>query len=497
MNRHKFTVHLALAVALVLLAAIVGQVRRWDWQRESAPQPGPQEVAPAGRDEAETAESEEESEEESGPAHAEVLVRFRAGTSEERIQADAARLHDRVEDEIESVEGLVAVEDLNGETAEQVVRDYASLPEVEYVEPNEVIRAEPLDPGYGQGTLGRSPGDEREEGDASRSPDGGPNDPLLAEQWGLINTGQRDGKAQADISALSAWSKTHGSQKVVVAVLDSGVDYTHPDLANNMWHRPDDLDMYFDRQLGVIDDSDGFSAVERDSDPMDENGHGTHCAGIIGAEGDNNEGIAGVNWQVEIMPLKFMGKGGFGTTKDAIEAINYVIQRKSDGVNVRVISASWGSRLKSRALEDVIRKAGDSDILFVAAAGNDSADADRAPHYPSGYKLPNVISVAALDRRDQLASFSNYGAKSVHLAAPGKEILSTWLDGDYEEHSGTSMATPFVAGVAALVLSVEPNLTVKELRERLFNTVDKLDSLQGKVVTGGRVNAARAVGAVH
>src|SRR5919197_143543 len=486
MNRHKFTVHLALAAALVLLAALAGQVRRLDWQRGPVNRPVPQAVAPAvDRDEDQDEAEAVESEEESGPARAEVLVRFRAGTSEERIQADAARLHDRVEDEIESVEGLVAVEDLDGEDAEEVVRDYASLPEVEYAEVNEVIHVEPLE-SSSISTRFVSPEFE-----------GGPNDPLLTEQWGLINTGQRDGKAEADISALAAWSKTHGSQKVVVAVLDSGVDYTHPDLVNNMWHRPDDLDMYFDPQLGVMDDYDGFSAVGEERDPMDENGHGTHCAGIIGAEGDNNEGIAGVNWKVEIMPLKFMGKGGFGTTKDAIEAINYVIARKSDGVNVRVISASWGSRQRSKALEDVIRKAGEADILFVAAAGNDSADADRTPHYPSGYKLPNVVSVAALDRRDQLASFSNYGSKSVHLAAPGKEILSTWLDGAYEEHSGTSMATPFVAGVAALVLSVEPNLSVKELRERLFNTVDKLDSLQGKVVTGGRVNAARAVGAIR
>ena len=485
MNRHKFTVHLALAAALVLLAALVGQVRRLDWQKEPVPQTVTQEAAPADQDEDQDEAEAAESEGESGPARAEVLVRFRAGTPEERIQADAARLHDRVEDEIESVEGLVAVEDLDGEDAEEVVRDYASLPEVEYAEVNEVIHVEPLE-SSSISTRFVSPEFE-----------GGPNDPLLAEQWGLINTGQRDGKSRADISALAAWSKTHGSQKVVVAVLDSGVDYTHPDLANNMWHRPDDLDMYFDPQLGVMDDYDGFSAVGEERDPMDENGHGTHCAGIVGAEGDNGEGIAGVNWKVEIMPLKFMGKGGFGTTKDAIEAINYVIQRKRDGVNVRVISASWGSRQRSKALEDVIRKAGEADILFVAAAGNDSADADRAPHYPSGYKLPNVVSVAALDRRDQLASFSNYGSKSVHLAAPGKEILSTWLDGAYEEHSGTSMATPFVAGVAALVLSVEPNLSVKDLRERLFNTVDKLDSLQGKVVTGGRVNAARAVGAVR
>jgi thermitase len=484
MNRRNYTVHIALAVALILLATIVGQVRRLNW-RGHFDEPHVRVRIATPRIEVNSGSDAADS---FGPENIyehEALVRFKHGVSEERIQAIVARLHDKVEDEIESVDGLVAVEDLNGEPSDQIVRDYASLPEVEYAEPNEVIKADPLDADSIRARF------------VSSDFDGGPNDPLLTEQWGLVNTGQRDGKSQADISALAAWSKTHGSDKVVVAVLDSGVDYTHPDLINNIWHRPPDMEMYFDRQLGVIDDFDGFSAVESASDPMDENGHGTHCAGIIGAEGDNAEGIAGVNWKVEIMPLKFMGKGGFGTTKDAIEAINYTVERKGDGVNIRVISASWGSRQKSKALEDAIRRAGEADILFVAAAGNDSEDADRTPHFPANYQLPNVISVAALDRRDQLASFSNYGAKNVHVAAPGKEILSTWLGNQYQEHSGTSMATPFVAGVAALVLSVEPNLTVKELRERIFSTVDKLDTLQGKVSTGGRVNAARAVGAVR
>jgi subtilisin family serine protease len=471
-------VHVALAALVIMLAALVGQVQRWESKRTwfSARV----ETRRAVRWSRETPKVAE-----TNSGEAEVLVRFRPGVSEERVQAIAARLHDRVEDEIESVDGLVALEDLDGEQAVQVVADYSSLPEVEYAEQNEIIRADPLDDAGLRSRL------------FNGGLDGGPNDPFLNEQWGLINTGQREGKGQADINALAAWSKTQGSEKVVVAVLDSGVDYTHADLLNNMWHRPADMEMYFDRQLGVVDDYNGFSAVQRSPDPMDENGHGTHCAGIIGAEGDNNLGIAGVNWKVEIMPLKFMGKGGFGTTKDAIEAINYVVERKREGVNVRVISASWGSHSKSRALEDAIRKAGDEGVLFIAAAGNDGQDADRFPHYPAGYKLPNVISVAALDRRDELASFSNYGAKGVHVAAPGKEILSTWLGDKFEEHSGTSMATPFVAGVAALVLSVEPNLSVKELRERLLSTVDKVDALQGKVSSGGRVNAARAVGAIR
>ena len=433
--RRNYTVHFVLAAALVTLAAFAGQVARWE-SNHKKPSCATTGWRPATH--VLTAEPPKGAEDFRGDA--DVLVRFREGVSEERIQAIAARLNDRVEDEIESVNGLAAIDDLDGESADEVVSEYSKLPEVEYAEPNFEIQADPLDPNTLRSRF------------VTSDTLNGPNDPLLSEQWGLINTGQREGKAGADVSAGYAWERTHGSKKVVVAVLDSGVDYTHQDLAANIWHRPADMEMYFDKEEGVVDDYNGFSSVERERDPMDENGHGTHCAGIVGAEGDNNLGITGVNWQVEIMPLKFMGRGGFGSTKDAVEAINYVIERKKAGVNVRVISASWGSRQKSKALEDVIRKAGEADILFVAAAGNDSMDADKTPHYPSNYKLPNVISVAALDRKDQLASFSNYGAKSVHIAAPGREILSTWLNDGYEEHSGTSMATPFVAGVAALVL---------------------------------------------
>jgi subtilisin family serine protease len=193
------------------------------------------------------------------------------------------------------------------------------------------------------------------------------------------------------------------------------------------------------------------------------------------------------------MPLKFMNAGGFGTTKDAIEAINYVIDRKKAGVNVRIISASWGSTQKSRALGDAIRAAYENDILFVAAAGNATTNNDRSPHYPSSYDVPNVISVAALDRNDQLASFSNYGLKSVAIAAPGKDILSTWLGNSYEEKSGTSMATPVVSGVAALIVAANPRISVDQLRKRLLASVDPLPALKGKIVTGGRVNAAKAL----
>ncbi|HEX2270963.1 MAG TPA: S8 family serine peptidase, partial [Pyrinomonadaceae bacterium] len=185
--------------------------------------------------------------------------------------------------------------------------------------------------------------------------------------------------------------------------------------------------------------------------------------------------------------------GGFGTTKDAIEAINYVIERKKAGVNVRIISASWGSTQKSRALEEVIRKAYENDILFVAAAGNSSVDNDRSPHYPSSYNVPNVVSVAALDRHDHLASFSNYGVKSVAVAAPGVDILSTWLGNSYEEKSGTSMATPVVSGVAALIVATQPQITVDDLRKQILTASDPIVALKGKTVTGGRINAAKAL----
>jgi subtilisin family serine protease len=197
---------------------------------------------------------------------------------------------------------------------------------------------------------------------------------------------------------------------------------------------------------------------------------------------------------VKILPVKFMDSEGVGTTRDAIEAINYVINRKRAGVNVRVISASWGFTFRSRALEDVIRKAGDEGILFVAAAGNSSSDNDRIPHYPASYNLNNVISVAAVNRNDELSSFSNYGANSVQVAAPGEDIMSTYLQHGFESKKGTSMATPFVAGVAALVLSTNPAISIDELRARLLKSVDAAPSLKGKVSTGGRINAAKAVG---
>jgi subtilisin family serine protease len=389
-----------------------------------------------------------------------------------------------MKDEFEFVRGWTEIDDLDNADPEATAKQYAAMSDfVDYAEPNFEIE---LEPGEFDENL--------PEDGLYRTNSGEPNDPKFMDQWSLNNVGQDGGSNRADIDALKAWVKTRGSDKVVVAVLDTGVDYTHKDLVGNMWSRPDSIPEYSDNELGTIDDSHGFDADADAGDPMDDNGHGTHCAGIIGAEGNNGIGIAGINWNVSIMPLKFLGRGGFGSTANAIKAINYAIDRKQHGVNVRVINASWGSTSYSRALEDAIRAAGEQGILFVAAAGNSSTDNDKRGHYPSNYDLPNVISVAALDRTDSLASFSNYGLKTVHLGAPGREILSTWLGDDFREASGTSMAAPHVAGVAGLVLASESNLTVAKLRERLLSSVDKVDSLQGKVATGGRLCAAQALG---
>ena len=474
MNRNNFWIHFGIAVIIITFAAVLGQIRRWETSLRTSDRTTTKSTTKPTSVKRSTEDREPE-----------VLVKFRPGVSLTEINRLATKNGDRIEDKIEVVKGLIAIDDLDNADAKTVAEQYSQMSDlVLYAEPNFKIQLDdPTETPTKDLLLRKSDLNEAQ-----------PNDPMFGEQWALSNSGQNGGKANADLSALKAWLKTQGSEEVVVAVLDSGVDYTHVDLISNIWLRPDNVPQYKDNELGTFNDLRGFNAVENLGDPMDDNGHGTHCAGIIGAEGNNEEGISGINWKVQIMPLKFLGRGGFGSTKDAIEAINYAIDRKRNGVNLRVISASWGSTAYSKALEDAIRAAGEEGILFVAAAGNNSTDNDKRPHYPSNYNLPNVISVAALDRSDNLASFSNFGIKTVHIAAPGREILSTWLNDQYREASGTSMATPYVSGVAALILASESKLSVEKLRERVLKSVDKLDSLNGKVESGGRLNAAKALG---
>ncbi len=471
MNRGNFFIHVLVAVILISLAAVVGQIGRWRTMlkvQDTTPKKTGKivpvrVVEPTGRPE--------------------ILVRFKPEVELSQIHRIAAALNDRVDDNYEAINGLVAIDDLDDADISDLLRQYQSMSDiVEYAEPNfEIALDDAVD--RTSRPVAFAP-----------NPVGAPNDPLFGDQWALNNTGQNGGKANAHIDALKAWAKTQGSSEVVVAVLDTGVDYSHKDLVENMWIRPANVPRYVDAELGSIEDIHGYDANANAGDPMDDNGHGTHVAGIIGAEGNNGEGISGINWNVKIMPLKFLGRGGFGSVNDAIESINYAIDRKKNGVNLRVINASWGSTQRSKALEDAIRAAGEAGILFVAAAGNSSTDNDRRAHYPSNYDLPNMLSVAAMDRNDLLATFSNFGAKTVHVAAPGREITSTWLGDQYREASGTSMAAPQVAGIAALIIANEPDISMAKLRERIMKSADPIDTLLGKVAVGGRLNAARALG---
>ena len=471
MNRQNVWIHIMVAAIVITFAAVLGQFRNWETKLRTPKTVSDVKVATKPLTVKRSVDADEP----------EVFVKFRPEVGSSEIRKITAKNNDSVEDRIEAVKGLTSIDDLDDADAETVAAQYAAMTDkVLYAEANNRIELAP--------TEVFRPVSTNETNEA-----GLPNDPMFNEQWALNNAGQNGGKANAHLDALKAWAKTQGSSEVVVAVLDTGVDYTHPDLVSNMWMRPESVPAYRDEELGAVNDLRGFNAADNQGDPMDDNGHGTHCSGIVGAEGDNSEGIAGINWNVQIMPLKFLGRGGSGSTKDAIESINYAIDRKRNGVNVRVINASWGSTSKSKALEDVIRAAGEQGILFVAAAGNSSTNNDKNPHFPSNYNLPNVISVASLDRTDNLSSFSNFGAKTVHIAAPGREILSTWLGEDYREASGTSMATPYVAGTAALILSIEPDLSVEKLRERILKSVDKTDQTNGKVVSGGRLNAAKAI----
>jgi len=323
-----------------------------------------------------------------------------------------------------------------------------------------------------------------------------PNDPLFDDLWGLHNTGQTGGTPDADIDAPEAWDIATGTGEIVVGVIDSGVDYTHSDLAANMWENPGEIpdNGKDDDGNGYVDDVYGWDFYTDDNDPMDDYGHGTHCSGTIGAVGNNGIGVVGVNWNVKIMALKFLSAGGSGSTADAIDSVGYATMMRRDfGVNIVLTSNSWGGGGFSQALKDAIQASGDAGMLFIAAAGNGNTDTDANPHYPSSYDLDNIISVAATDRDDDRASFSNWGLTSVDLGAPGVVIVSTLPAESYGAKSGTSMATPHVAGVAALAWDIAGAVDYPIIKQAIFDGVDPVAALDPSgptpTLTGGRLNA--------
>jgi subtilisin family serine protease len=290
-----------------------------------------------------------------------------------------------------------------------------------------------------------------------------PNDAGFPQLWGLENTGQvinggLPGSAGSDIRAVLAWSVSLGSTAHVVGVIDTGIDYTHPDLVPNIWSAPTafTVDLGGGTTISCAAGTHGFNALTRTCNPMDDHGHGTHVTGTIGASGNNGIGVVGVNWTTQLMGIKFLDASGEGTVADAIAGIRFAVAARRafpGAADVRVLSASWGGFEYSQALLDEITAIQAEDMLLVAAAGNSGFNNDVFPIYPASYNAANIVSVAATTNTNSRAFFSNYGPATVHLGAPGVDILSTIPGNSYSFASGTSMATPHVSGAAALVLS--------------------------------------------
>lgn len=302
--------------------------------------------------------------------------------------------------------------------------------------------------------------------------------------WGLRNSGIGQGRPGADIAAFGAWDVARGAG-VVVAVIDTGLDVSHPDLRDNLWRNAAEVagNGVDDDGNGYVDDLHGFDFVRRRGNPVDVDGHGTHVAGTVAARGHNGEGVVGVAFETKVMGIKFMEGNSGGTSSQAAEAIRYAVRS-----GAKVINASWGGPGGSTAIRNAISWARSQGVLFVTAAGNEGSDNDRFASYPANYDLDNIISVAASDRSDRLAEFSNFGRTRVDLAAPGVEIASTLAGGDYGYMDGTSMASPHVAGAAAILLSARPSTGYLALRAALLGGAEPLRSGADRIVTGGRLD---------
>jgi subtilisin family serine protease len=396
----------------------------------------------------------------------EMLVRFSPSTSSARIHGVLGSSAARILHYYSAVD-VYHLRIPNGQTTDGAMARFRSLPEVVAVQPNYIRRviAVPNDPFWVDGRL-----------------------------WGL-----------AKIRANDVWSSiTTGNASVVIADLDTGVDYTHPDLAPNMWRNPDEIagNGIDDDNNGYVDDVFGIDVINANEapdgpeDPMDDQGHGTHVAGTMAGVGNNNAGVAGVTWNSKILACKFIDSTGAGTDADAIGCFDYIVALKRRNVNIRVSNNSWGSTDgPAPVLQCAIDAAGSAGILNVFGAGNDGSDNDATPYYPASFTSSSIIAVAASDGSDDRASFTNSGATSVDLAAPGVDIASTFLssvNGGYAMSSGTSMAAAHVAGAAALLAGLDASLTVDSLKALLMDNVDVLPQWQGGVLSNGRLNLYRA-----
>jgi subtilisin family serine protease len=417
----------------------------------------------------------------------ELIVKFKPSVSKE------------IRDKVHSRHGSEKIKDFRslnthhvklrkGLSIQEAITLYKADPSVKYAEPNYLLTIQTI-----------------------------PNDFYFNYLWGLSNTGQTGGTPHADINASQAWDITNGSNSVVIAVIDTGVDYNHPDLSENMWVN---LAEYYgapgvdDDGNGYLDDIYGINTYDHSSDPMDDHGHGTHVAGIIGAMGNNSMGVTGVNWNLKIIPCKFLGSEGYGYTDGAIGCLEYIRALKERGINIIATNNSWGGGGYSQALYDAIDAQGKDDILFVAAAGNDNSDNDNYDFYPASYFLPNLLSVAATDHNDLKAWFSNYGRRTVHVGAPGVDIVSlrangTDMYGDgnhfippgnlstgYYKASGTSMAAPHVTGIAALIKSQDPSRGWVKIKNLILSGAAEEIPFYGGTIAG-RINAYGSLTCTH
>ena len=319
-----------------------------------------------------------------------------------------------------------------------------------------------------------------------------PDDPRFSSQWGLANVAYPQYPG-IDIHATNAWDIATSAGELIVAVIDSGADLTHPDLVDNLWTNPGEIpdNGIDDDGNGFVDDVHGVDFINGSGSVTDPNGHGTHCCGIVGARGDNGIGVCGVCWRVRLMPLRFLDSKGYGTTADAIDAIEYAV-----AYGASVINASWGGEPEEddALLKEAIERAGDAGVLFVCAAGNDSMDIDETPSLPASFDSPNIVTVINLSYTGRLGLQSNWGAVSTHLAAPGAGVLSTYRNGGYATLSGTSMACPHVAGAAALVRALHPDLSPVDVKALLLDTVTKNANLDGLCSSGGYLDLHAALG---
>src|SRR5262249_26072752 len=400
----------------------------------------------------------------------EIIVKFHEGLDEYQKDLARFRVSGTRKKIFKVIRGLEVIKLSRGVSVEEAIDLLRQDPDVLYAEPNYVLRT----------TLT-------------------PNDTRFGEMWGLHNVGQSGGTPDADIDAPEAWNHTTGSSDVIVAVIDSGVDYNHPDLSPNMFRNTADCNTngIDDDGNGYVDDCYGIDTANNDSNPMDDNNHGTHVAGTIGAVGNNNRGVVGINWNVRIMACKFVNASGSGTTEAAIDCLEYVKTMKDRGFNIVATSNSWGGGDFSQALADAIDAQRQSGMLFITAAGNGDflgfpINNDQTPFYPCSHYLPNVICVAATTRTDDRASFSNYGRRTVHIGAPGSEILSTVRGDSYASLSGTSMATPHVTGVAALLKADDPNRDWRAIKNLILAGGDNVGSMSN-TVTQKRLNANGAI----